>query len=190
MRATVGMKFGKWTVEGPAETTAAGQARVWCVCECGARRRVQIGNLIAGSSSSCGGAPCADRGGGRRLPPGEQARNFIFLNYQSTARLKGRIWSLSREQFDHLTASPCAYCGSPPANRTKDRWGDGAFVYSGLDRVDPSEGYTIDNVVPACFICNRAKTNLTIEEFRAWLRRAASVTLKGGRRGSSLASRG
>lgn len=168
----------------------AGKRMVVCRCECGRERTVQVNNLASGSTRSCGFAPCSTRWDWRRLPPGEQARTVIFLNYQATARAKGREWGLSREQFDELTATPCSYCGSPPANRTKDRWGNGAFVYSGLDRVNPDRGYTIDNVVPACIICNRAKTNMTLEEFRAWLRRAASVTLKGGSRGSSVASRG
>lgn len=190
MRAEPGTTFGLWTVVARGEPARSGRPRVLCRCECGLERLVQIGNLVSGGSRSCGRKPCIDRGLGRRLPPGDQARNFIFLNYQSTARAKAREWALTREQFETLTASACSYCGTPPANRTKDRWGDGAFVYSGLDRVDPNLGYTIDNVVPACIICNRAKTNMTIEEFRAWLRRAASVTLKGGRRGKSVASRG
>lgn len=48
------------------------------------------------------------------------------------------------------------------------------FVYSGLDRVDPSQGYTIDNIVPACIICNRAKADMTIEGFYAWINRVFS----------------
>lgn len=54
------------------------------------------------------------------------------------------------------------------------------FVYSGLDRVDSKRGYTLNNVVPACIICNRAKTDLTREEWVAWIARAYAVTVKGG----------
>lgn len=141
---------------------------------------MQVGNLTSGNTTSCGHSPCSTRWGWRRLQPGEQARNFIFLNYQAVARAKGREWELTREQFNLLTALSCHYCGAGPSNKTKDRWGDGVFVYNGLDRVDPTLGYTADNAVPCCITCNRAKADLTFKEFRAWLRRAASVTLEGG----------
>lgn len=42
---------------------------------------------------------------------------------------------------------------------------------NGIDRVDSSIGYTIQNSVPCCKICNYAKHNLTLEEFTLWLDR-------------------
>lgn len=34
--------------------------------------------------------------------------------------------------------------------------------------------YTIANVVPACIICNRAKSEMTLEEFQVWAKRVVS----------------
>lgn len=48
------------------------------------------------------------------------------------------------------------------------------FTYNGLDRVDPSRGYATDNVVPACIVCNRAKADMSREEFHAWVGRVYS----------------
>lgn len=71
-----------------------------------------------------------------------------------------------------------SYWEVPPSNRTKDRWGNGIFIYNGIDRVDPSGGYTLDNVTPACIICNRAKSDMTIVEFTAWVKRLTQLKEK------------
>jgi hypothetical protein len=186
----IGDVFGTLTVIANTDRGPRKRRCVLCLCECGRERVVIVANLVNGNTKSCGYSPCSTRWDKLKYPPGEQAQNFIFLNYQAVARKKGRRWALTREQFNELTAAPCFYCGAAPSNRTKDRNGDGAFIYSGLDRINPALGYTITNVVPACIICNRAKTNMTLEEFEAWLQRAYSVTVKGGSRGESVASRG
>ena len=57
--------------------------------------------------------------------------------------------TLTLDEYRQVTASDCAYCG-----------GDLPFAGYGLDRKDPSRGYTLDNVVPCCRVCNRIKTDL------------------------------
>ncbi len=36
---------------------------------------------------------------------------------------------------------------------------------SGIDRVDNSVGYEVDNCVPCCGVCNRMKRDLTKDQF-------------------------
>jgi hypothetical protein len=43
--------------------------------------------------------------------------------------------------------------------------------YSGIDRINPSLGYVVGNVVPCCARCNVAKNNMSVEEFSAMLDR-------------------
>lgn len=164
MIALPGTTYGTLTVVGEASRLSV-KRRVNVRCQCGRERSVQVSNLASGGTRSCGYYPCVDRNVNKRLAPGEQAATVIYLNY----RASGREFTLTREQFDTLTAMPCHYCGTPPSNRTRDRNGDGAFVYSGLDRVDSTGGYTIGNVVPACVVCNRAKTDMTLEAFYEWI---------------------
>jgi hypothetical protein len=45
------------------------------------------------------------------------------------------------------------------------------YAYNGLDRIKNAEGYTFENVVSCCYICNRAKSTMTQEEFLAWISR-------------------
>ena len=106
--------------------------------------------------------------------PGFQARNFIYLNYRSKARQRKREFAIPFEHFCALTQQECFYCGEPPSNKTRDRNGGGFFIYNGLDRVDPARGYTPDNVVPACIVCNRAKSDMSRDDFLAWVGRVAS----------------
>lgn len=66
-----------------------------------------------------------------------------------------------------LAAERCSYCQHP---------NDGRLVF-GLDHAVPvARGGANDvaNLVAACEICNRAKNDLTAEEFRTWLRGVAS----------------
>ena len=57
------------------------------------------------------------------------------------------------------------------------RRGNGDYTYNGIDRVDNTRGYTLDNVVPCCFKCNRAKDTMTKEEFLEWVGRVATHSL-------------
>jgi hypothetical protein len=75
--------------------------------------------------------------------------------YKCVALKKGLVWEIDEFQFIHLTQERCYYCGDPPSNKIPDR--RGSYIYNGLDRIDSSEGYTLDNVVPCCAWCNRMK---------------------------------
>jgi hypothetical protein len=81
------------------------------------------------------------------------------------AERSGRIWEIEREDFDKLLDSGSCYYCEGSLNDTG----------CGLDRKDSNLGYTLDNVVPSCGVCNKIKTNLlTCEEMKA----AMSAVLK------------
>ena len=181
-KINVGDVFGTYTVVEilPNKAMPSGGSRRMCRCKCscGVIKDVQVDNLINGNSKSCGAGNCSTRRQTQRdkygyKEAGEQARNYIFLNYQSIARQKKRSWELSFEDFCEITAKDCYYCGAPPSNSTKDKHGDGRFVYNGIDRVDASKGYELDNILPACIICNRAKTDIALDTFIEWAKRIA-----------------
>lgn len=75
-----------------------------------------------------------------------------FSVYKSGARVRKIEFNLSFEQFMHFWCLPCYYCSS-------------IINGIGLDRKDPKRGYDIENIVPCCGRCNRAKTIQTTEEF-------------------------
>lgn len=43
------------------------------------------------------------------------------------------------------------------------------FKYNGVDRVDNSIGYTDDNCVSCCKICNNSKSALDLSEWKKWI---------------------
>lgn len=69
-------------------------------------------------------------------------------------KVEGHKCFISKDIIHNLISSPCAYCGEIMNN------------FNGLDRVDSSKEYTIDNVVPCCKYCNWAKNDLSVKEFK------------------------
>lgn len=97
--------------------------------------------------------------------PNETGLNNVLLSYHGASTSKNREFNLSRETVAKLVFSPCFYCGSKPRNFDRTS----GVYYSGIDRVDSSCGYTFDNVVPCCIVCNRAKSNRPFKVFLNWI---------------------
>jgi hypothetical protein len=68
-------------------------------------------------------------------------------------------WYLTDLEAAKIITQPCDYCGSLPD------------PYNGIDRVDNTRGYELDNVVPCCMDCNFSKYTRTREEFLNWIKR-------------------
>jgi len=73
----------------------------------------------------------------------------------SRRRSSGISFELTLEQYTELVVDKkCSYCD-----------GDLPKTMGGLDRIDSSKGYTVDNVVSCCAECNRIKgDSLTYDE--------------------------
>jgi len=66
-------------------------------------------------------------------------------------------WAITIDEYAKLISKPCYYCEDFFA--AKSKYG------SGLDRIDNTKGYTVDNVLPCCKQCNSIRNNfLTVEE--------------------------
>lgn len=107
-----------------------------------------------------------------RLPDGEAAFRSLFGAYKRNALNQRKVcFELTKEQFKEITSNNCNYCGTAPSSirngdalRSKGK-SSGIYVYNGIDRVDSSKGYTIDNVVSCCSICNFMKRDMQVLEF-------------------------
>lgn len=159
-----GRLYGRWKVLG---RSARKSSRIcWdCVCECGTTRAVFGNNLVLQNSLSC-------RNCSRKLPDTEMPFRSVFRWYRQNAKRRtNRPFVLSLEDVRKLTSSDCFYCGSPPSQESKHRMRDGKvsarppYVYNGIDRVNNSLGYTPENCVSCCKICNYMKQELSQQEF-------------------------
>jgi len=80
------------------------------------------------------------------------------LRYSSFKTRMGNKVQLTREEYCEIFKNdpPCIYCNSLIRS-----------TGSGLDRIDNSKVYTIDNVNPCCGVCNDIRgDNLTVEEMK------------------------
>lgn len=135
-----------------------------CQCDCGNTTIVKTYNLKIGRQISCG---CAPR---RTRPDSIAAKNEVYRKYKHAAERRNHTFTLSKEEFFELIMKNCHYCGGgfsrvSPLPRHKDFW------HNGVDRVDNKLGYTKENCVPCCVICNNSKSTLPLEEWMEWLKR-------------------
>jgi len=75
--------------------------------------------------------------------------------YKSRANKKGVPFELTKEYFDDLTKGVCKYCKRSPT------------TYFGVDRIVPSLGYILGNVVSCCWDCNLDKLEDDVESMIA-----------------------
>lgn len=137
-------------------------------CECGSEKVVMGSAMISGNTKSCG---CLSREvrANKRISKNHSEITAIILGYKRHAERRGFKWLLSRKDVELIIKSDCVYCGSKPNNikKTKNSIGDG-LLYSGIDRIDSNGNYTKENSVPCCRICNYAKSNMDVNDFKEW----------------------
>lgn len=160
----INRRFGKLTV---LERIGSNKNRVViykCICDCGNTCTVTASNLTRYKTQSCG---CLSENPDRK----EAALFRLYYRYKSTAKAKNREFSLTQEQFKELVTKPCFYCNSLPEREAYTSIKDDFILANGIDRVDSSKGYTIENCVPCCITCNKAKTDTDKEEFILWVKK-------------------
>ena len=83
----------------------------------------------------------------------------VFRSYIQGAIRKDLSFTVSAEVAYDMMSKPCHYCGCQPGNQTL------GFTYNGMDRVRTDTGYSIDNIVPCCRLCNGIKSKLDLDVF-------------------------
>jgi 5-methylcytosine-specific restriction endonuclease McrA len=168
---SIGKRFNQWVVLAlDARRTPSGGSYVLCRCDCGTEKAVNWGHLSHSRSKDCG---CARRGKTRKMGlanrkhDGVSATNTRMLAYRRRAIKCGLDFLLTRDQFISLTTGNCHYCGRPPYQvETPFNPDTGSFVYTGIDRVDSSIGYILENCVSCCRFCNVAKSDMSVGDFK------------------------
>lgn len=76
---------------------------------------------------------------------------YKYIHFKCNALNRNIPFNLTLEQVNNLCSKPCFYCN-------KERC-------LGIDRLNNSKEYSIDNCVPCCGSCNRMKMDLTLPFF-------------------------
>ena len=100
---------------------------------------------------------------------GESSFNEVYSTYRKSASARNYEFSLSESEFREIITGICIYCGDSNDNKHGRYENNGSFEYTGIDRYNNTIGYTLKNSVPCCKICNRIKTNLTIDHLHTHL---------------------
>ena len=106
----------------------------------------------------------------------------LFLRIKHQAKAKNIEFALTKEELYNLAVGKCFYCDCEPylwvfpvvkiggrkgkSGYNKDR----GLKYNGIDRVDSSIGYFLPNCVTACSRCNFAKNDMSINDFKEWIK--------------------
>ena len=168
----VGNKYGQLTVVEYVSSNTIGLAIWKCLCMCGKYTIVRGDLLRSGRTKSCGCITTELRLEKiERASPGRSGFNQLYAAYRVRAKRLERTFELTKDEFKTVVVQNCIYCGSSPSNVYKGHNDD--YVYNGIDRVDSSSGYALNNVVPCCKRCNLAKRDMTQDEFLSWAKRLA-----------------
>lgn len=180
-----GDKHGRLTVISHSGKDHRNKHLWLCLCECGNEKVVVGDNLSSGKSNSCGCLKTeflARRGNQYGLYEDREVA-LLKVQYSHLKRrnkLKGFSDVISLDEFCTISKSPCKYCGLEYSKEIEDRvneskkqkrLSDHVLKCNGIDRVDSSKGYTVENSVACCKYCNTAKNTMTESEFYTWIKR-------------------
>ena len=104
------------------------------------------------------------------LPDGEASFNALYASYQDRCKRKQMEFEFTKKEFRKITSENCFFCGTKPLQSGRKR-NNGSYLHNGIDRIDSSKGYVNGNVLPCCEICNKAKRDLSLDEFLKWINR-------------------
>lgn len=168
-----GKKFFNFTAIKYSHTPKNDKRGYWlCRCDCGKEYLIRTDHLKVGRTKRRCTADCPYRE--HKYLPGESGFKQLILRYKYEAKKRGYQWGLSEKDFKELTQKDCFYCGAIPSQiithgnntgATKEAKQRAQYVYNGIDRIDNSIGYIINNCITSCSKCNLAKQKLSVESF-------------------------
>lgn len=160
MNDYTGVKFNKITVISFSHKNK--NARFWnCICDCGKERTFEIQAIKRGTTKSCGCSKSEYISKTHKKADGVAAFNNLYWTYQDNcAKKRNHQFDLTMEQFKVLLDGNCFYCNCSPSQikKTKD---NSIYIYNGIDRVDNTMGYVLENCVSCCKECNSKKSGIT-----------------------------
>lgn len=175
-----GAVFGYLTVIRQTDKRVKG-AKIWeCICKCGKSVEAKTDYLQQGWKKSCG---ClrSEKASARipeiqalknKHPKSVYKLNTLIRTTKSNAKKRGLEYSLTDSEVFQIASKACHYCGF--LDFTKDGAASSTLYsqwFSGIDRKDNEKGYTLENSLPCCKICNRAKNNMQYDDFLRYILR-------------------
>jgi hypothetical protein len=128
-------RFGRLTVIGRVENSAAGQARWQCLCDCGEYKIVAAKHLKSGAIKSC---RCLNREIVTQHGHASSSKGVRPTSeYNSWFAMKNRCYNPNYHRFDRYGGRGIRVC---------DRWKDSFDVFLEDMGPKPESGFTIDRI--------------------------------------------
>lgn len=164
-----GQKFGKLVVVsfwGYKKIMNRNNA-VWnCKCDCGKLTKTYAYRLKNGATKSCGCYQRESVAARSRIEYGLSAAHTLYTIYKDSAGKRKRTFEITFDQAMELFQKSCYYCNKLPSQIFhKKQCPNGDFVYNGIDRIDNTLGYVLDNCVSCCGQCNYMKHSQVQKDF-------------------------
>lgn len=156
-----------------------------CICKCGKTKELSSKNLLSKRTNSCGCLKTELLQKRTRKQVGEGGFNSLYRSYKTSAKFRKLSFNLTKEEFKNLTKQNCFYCNINPeqihypknTGYLNDGYEHAKYLYNGIDRIDNNLGYILANCVPCCKICNKAKNNMSLSDFKNWIEQVYSHTI-------------
>ena len=172
-----GLRYGRLIVLKCEGKDDKGRYLWLCRCDCGNEKIIVGDYLSSGRVKSCG---CLKEEHLKNIGfqfRGEEDRENAILKLEYShlkkrhkrKKMVGEV--IDFDTFKSLVKQPCKYCGMKYSKTLRDRV-DKNFTLkiNGIDRIDNRIGYTKENSVPCCKICNFAKHTMNENEFYEWIK--------------------
>ena len=88
----------------------------------------------------------------------QQTLSGKFQSYKINAKRRKIVFELTIDEFGLYWQQPCFFCGDD-------------ITTIGIDRVDNTKGYIVENIVSCCKICNRMKYIHSVNDFTQHIRK-------------------
>ena len=149
--------------------------RYWlCLCDCGKETIVSTSQIVSEKTKSCGCNRAISNvinsaNSRHKIAKKGTGYTSIFNSYKANAKLRNKSFEIDLIDFIELLKGNCFYCNSEPKNVYFKSYYN--ITYNGVDRRNNDLGYTLENSVSCCKMCNIAKNNNTESNFKEWIER-------------------
>jgi hypothetical protein len=185
IKIEIGQIFNRLTVLESIGKSKHGHLLYNCKCICGNIKAVTGASLQRKEVQSCGclksentSKMAKDRRGTTHLEKGQAGKNHLYSQYKNGARKRNLEFDLTKDELIEISSKNCYYCAQPPSQFMNSDSDVGKYIYNGIDRLNSKLGYNKENCVPCCKNCNRAKSDMPLEDFYNWVKRLNKFIFK------------
>jgi hypothetical protein len=162
-----GFKLGKLTI------LEYEKGRWICECECGNDAIVRTGDIKNNRRFACRSCTASEVTIKRNHNIEHYGyRRRIYREYIKGSKKRNLDFNLTFDDFNKLISDNCYYCGSKPIEKPNKSYMVKILEplkVNGIDRLNSTIGYKIDNCVTCCSKCNYSKHEMSVEEFKEWI---------------------